>query len=230
MGYKVLIISCILACIAVIMNLKALEKNPYPVLKVIVSILVSFTVLRYLTLIVYGDSPDYHLLNTLRYFYFASSIGISLTTASAVWYVTPCYREKIAYPYFLLCFLPWIIFYLYILIKQPTEIVQGRQFGYHLRLIGDFSKYLGMVQGAFVSIIVILCVIGLVSYKNLQIRIQLVLIILAQLLLTLDGMSYRYQGVRVIQPFTLTEGFALLTTYYAFSIPIKSLKPLKNHS
>lgn len=230
MDYKILIITCILALIAVIMNLKALEHNPYPVLKIIVSVLISFTALRYLTRIIYGDSPDYQLLNTLRYFYLASSIGIPLTTASAVWYVTPCYREKIHYPYFLACFFPWILFYLYILIKQPTAIVQGTQFGYQLRLTGQFSSYLSIAQGCFVGVMVILCAIGLVYYKHLQIRIQLFIIILAQLLLTLDGVSYKSYRLWVMQPFTLTEFFVLFATYYAFSVPIKSFRPLKNES
>ena len=228
MGYKILIITCILALIGVIMNLKALENNPYPILKIIVSILVSFTALRYLTLIVYGDSPDYSLLNTLRYFYLASSIGITMTTASAIWYVTPCYREKIRYPYFLAFFVPWILFYVYVIVKQPTEIIQGSQFGYQLILTGDFSKYLSIAQGSFVSIMIILCLIGIICYKHLQIRIQLFMIILAQILLTLDGLNYEGDKLWVFKPFTLTEFFALATTYYAFSIIIKSIHPLKN--
>ncbi len=210
------------------MNLKALENNPYPVLKIIVSVLISFTALRYLTLIVYGDLPDYSLLNTLRYFYLASSIGITMTTASAIWYVTPCYREKIGYPYFLSFFAAWILFYVYVIIKQPTEIVQGSQFGYELILTGNFPKYLSIVQGSFVSIMVILCLIGIVCYKHLQIRIQLFMIILAQLLLTIDGLNYGSDRLWVFKPFTLTEFFALFTTYYAFSIIIKSIHPLKN--
>lgn len=230
MDYKILIMTCILALIAVIMNLKALEHNPYLVLKIVVSVLVSFTALRYLTLIVYGDSPDYQLLNTLRYFYLASSIGIPLTTASAVWYISPCYREKIHYSYFLACFFPWILFYFYILIMQPTEIIQGTQYGYQLRLTGDFSNYLRIAQASFVGVIVLLCGISLVYYKHLQIRIQLFIIILGQLLLTLDGLSYTSHRLWIIQPFTLTECFALLAAYYAFSVRIKSLKPLKNES
>lgn len=230
MDYQILIIVCILALIAVIMNLRVLEYNVYPVLKIIVSVMVSFTALRYVTLIVYGDSPDYQLLNALRYFYLASSIGIPLTTVSALWYVTPCYREKIQYPYFLACFFPWIIFYLYILIKQPTKIVQGIQFGYQLRLTGEFTKYLSVAQGCFVGVIIILCGIGIVCYKHLQMRTQLFIIILAQLLLALDGFNYSSHKLWVIQPFTLTEGFALVATYYAFSVSIKSLKPLKNQS
>ena len=230
MEYKILIMTCILALIAAIMNLRALEQNPYKILKVVVSILVSFTALRYLTLIVYGDSPDYQMLNTLRYFYFASSLGIPLITASAVWYVSPCYREKIQYPYFLGCFFPWILFYLYIIIKQPTEIIQGTQFGYQLKLVEQFSNYLRVVQGSFVGIIIILCSISLIYYKHLQIRIQLMIIILSQVLLTLDGLSYQSHRLWVIQPFTLTEAFALFATYYAFYIPIKLFKPLKNEN
>ena len=231
MGYKILIITCILALIAVIMNLKALENNPYPALKIIISALLSFTALRYVTLIVYGGLPDYGLLNTLRYFYLASSIGITMATASATWYVTPCYREKIKYPYFLLCFLPWIIFYVYVIIKQPTEIIQGSQFGYQLRLTGAFPMYLSIAQGSFVMIIVTLCLIGMIRYKHLQIRTQLFMMILAQILLTLDGINYGKDRLWVLQPFTLTEVFALATTYYAFVVAIKSIHhALQNES
>lgn len=228
MSYEILVICCILALIAVLFNIRALAENTYTELKVTVGGLVIFTAFRYITLIAYGDSPDYSLLNTLRYFYFASSIGITMTTVSAIWYVIPYYREKIAYPYFLACFIPWIIFYLYVIIKQPTNIVQGSQFGYRLVLSGRFSFYLSVAQASFIIIAVLICVAGIIKYKHLQIRTQLLIIILAQCLLALDGISFNLEHLQVIPPFTITEAFALMATYYAFAKTVRSIHALKN--
>lgn len=228
MSYEILIACCILALLAVLFNIWALADNTYTELKVTVGLLVIFTAFRYITLIAYGDSPDYSLLNTLRYFYFASSIGVTMTTASAIWYVAPCYREKIAYPYFLACFIPWILFYLYVIIKQPTAIVQGEQFGYQLILCGQFPFYLSIVQGSFIVVAILLCINGIIKYKHLQIRTQLIILILAQCLLALDGISYSLDNLQVIPPFTVTEAFALMATYYAFSRTVRSIHALKN--
>lgn len=228
MGYQILNLCCLVGLFTVMLNIVALGKNFYPLLKVIGSVLVSFTALRYITLMMYGGSAGYSLLSTLRYFYLGSSIGITMLTVSAIWYVIPCYREKINYPYFLACFIPWILFYVYIIMKQPTEIVQGSRYGYQLILIGKFPFYLSVAQGSFVVVILALCSIGIISYKHLQIRTQLFLIILAQLLLTLDGLNYIKEDRIIFPPFTITESFALLTTYYAFSKTVRVIHALKN--
>ena len=228
MNNEILISCCIIAVMAVLMNLKALGKNPYISLKIIVSLLVSLTSLRYITLIVYGNSAEYHLLYVLRYFYFMSSIGVTMTTVSAIWYITPCYREKISYPYFLACFLPWILFYLYLILKQPTQIIQGSQFGYQLILKGKFPFYLSIAQSSFVIIAMTLCLIGILSYKHLQMRCQLFMIILAQFLLALDSISYQKTSLRIFPPFTLTEAFAFFGTYYALAKSVRMIHALKN--
>ncbi len=228
MCYEILILCCLAALTIGLLNLKALGKNPYVVLKYVVSLLVSFTMLRYVTLIIYGGVPEYQLLQSLRYFYFSSSVGITMTTASAIWYITPCYREKIRYPYFIACFTPWILFDLYIILKQPTEIIQGSQFGYQLMLSGSFPYYLSIMQGSLVVILSSLCLIGIMRYKHLQIRTQLFLILLAQVLLALDGLGYRSQQGRIFPAFTVTEAFSLITTYYAFSKTIKVIRALKS--
>jgi len=184
-----------------------------------------FTMFRYFTLIVYGDSASYYQMMRLRYFYFASSIGLTLTTASAIWYITPLYRKQISYGKYLAFFTPWIIFYSYIILVQPTRIVQGKKFGYTLELIGSYPLYLSIAQGSFVAIMIILCVIGMIKYKHLQLRTQLFVIIMAQIVLILDGLTYWTQLLPTLPPFTVSEILGFLAVLYGFSnkmIEIKS--------
>lgn len=229
-GYGILIIICLIALYVLILDLKIVSYNPYTLLKVVCWILFSFSALRYLTLIVYGSSTNYNQMMALRRFYLASSIGLTIPTASAVWYVTPLYRERIKYPYYLMALIPWILFYIYIIVKQPTQIVSGESFGYRLELIGQFPNYLGKFQGAFVGGIITLSMIGIIKYRNLQIRAQLIIIIMAQLILALDGLTINWEGIRSIPPFTLSEVFGFGAIYYAFRFPVKEIRGISSRS
>lgn len=227
-GYILLIGLCILAIYVLILNLKVISSNRYTLLKVVCTLLFVFSILRYLTLIVYGDKPTYDQLVALRYFYFATSIGLTLPTAAAVWYVTPLYRGKIKYPYYLVFFLPWIIFYLKLILTQPTHIVQGSRFGYVLELVEPYPIYLSVAQGSFVMIMVVLALIGILKYRSIQIRVQLFVIIVAQMMLTLDGLSYLFEGITTIPPFTVSEIAGFLAVYYAFKVRLIEVKGIKN--
>lgn len=224
--YLVLIIICIIALIVLALDIGVVNKNTNQLLKIVCIVLFSFSMLRYLTLIVYGDSPTLGQLDKLRYFYLASSIGLTIPTASAVWYITPHLRNKVSYGKYLLFFLPWIIFYLYVIITQPTQIVLSDTYGYKLILTGKFPLYLSIAQGSFVAIIIILCLIGIFKYKNEYLRSQYFVLIGAQILLALDGLTYLVPTTTTIPPFTLTEVFGFIAIFYAFyAKPLDVKKP-----
>lgn len=222
---KLLLIGvCIVAVIMIGYNVKAIGSVENKEIKIIGNLLLIFTSLRYITLGIYRLSYNLALLNDIRYFYYASSIGITLLTALAVWNVIPFFKERIQPMNYLLCFLPWVIFYSYLILKQPTQIVENKSFGYELVLMLPFNHYLSLVQGSFVAVIILLCIIGIVGYKHLQIRIALWVISLAQGLLVLDGMNVSSIGHHFFRLFTVTEVFALWTVYYAFSHTVKIIK------
>lgn len=228
MGYPLLMALCFIGIYVLILCIKAISNNRYKLLHSICIVLFGFTILRYLTLIVYGNHPTMDQLEAVRYFYFASSIGLTIPTVLAVWYISPFLRSRIQLPYYLACFTPWILFDLYLILRQPTKIQQGKSYGYVLRLVEPFNRYLSVVQGSLVVIICLLCLIGLVKYGHVQMRVQYSIIILAQLILVLDGMTAYKEMVQTIPPFTVSEIGGFLAVYYAFKLPIIEIKGIKN--
>jgi hypothetical protein len=220
-GYIILLVICIVALVVLTLNIAVVQTSNNITLKYICMILFIFSIFRYLTLMVYGDMPSYELLNALRYFYFATSLGLTVPTLAAIWYITPLYREKIKYPTYLLLFTPWMLFYLYVIIMQPTRIIVDKKFGYNLQLIGNFNLYLSIAQGSFVIIVLILCLVGIIKYKNAKLRSRYFAIIIAHIALTLDGLSYFYSSFDIIPQFTLTEVLGFLAILYAFRERIK---------
>ena len=220
--YLFLITLCIIAIIVLMINIGVVSKKDKPLMKWVCIILFAFSMLRYLTLIVYGDHPTLNQLETLKSFYFATSIGLTIPMASAVWFITPFLREKISYLKYLLFFTPWILFYLFLIIRTPAEIEVGQNIGYTLKLTDNFPIYLSIAQGSFVAIMIILSLIGFIKYKNEYLRSAYGLIIAACILLTIDGIGFFVPLRNFIPPFTVTEIFGFLSILYAFS-----LKPIK---
>ena len=109
-SYFLLIVLCVLALIVLMVNIGIVQKKENVTLKWICTFLFAFSMMRYLTLIVYGDHPTLGQLEILRYFYLATSIGITMTMASTVWCITPYIREKLNYLTYLVLFTPWILF------------------------------------------------------------------------------------------------------------------------
>lgn len=216
-SYFLLIVLCVIAIAVLMINIGIVQKKQNRGLKVVCIFLFTFSMMRYLALIVYGDHPTLGQLETFRYFYLATSIGLTMTTASAVWCITPFLKEKFSYFTYLAFFTPWILFYMYVIITQPTKIVPST-FGYKLELTGQFPIYLSIAQGSFVTIMIILCLIGFVKYKNEYIRSSYALIIGASILLTLDGLGYFIPFLNIIPPFTVTEIFGFIAVAYAFYI------------
>lgn len=223
--YLFLVLLCIIAIIVLMINIGVVSKKDIPLMKWVCILLFAFSMLRYLTLIIYGNHPTLAQLEVLKPFYFATSIGLTIPMASAVWFITPFLREKITYLKYLLCFIPWIIFYIFLLITVPAEIKMGANMGYTLELTGKFSLYLSIAQGTFVTIMIILCLIGFFKYKNEYLRSAYALIIGACILLTIDGLGYFITLHNLIPPFTVTEILGFLSILYAFSLkPIKTIK------
>ena len=227
-GYIMLIIICLAALGILVLNIGAVLQNKYLLLRMVCIVLFTFTMFRYFTLIVYGDVPTYGQLMALRYFYLASSIGLTIPTVSALWYITPIYRERINYFYYLIFFTPWIIFYLFLIITQPTAISQGDGYGYVLELTGKYPLYLGVAQSSFIAIVMLLCIYGIIKYKNMQLRAQYIIIMLAQVILFLDGLSYFVKILKVFPPFTVSEVFGFLAVYYAFKQKVLEIRGIKN--
>ena len=74
-----------------------------------------------------------------------------------------------------------------------------------------------------------LALIGILKYRSIQIRVQLFVIIVAQIMLTLDGLSYLYRGITTIPPFTVSEIAGFLAIYYAFKVRLIEVKGIKNN-
>lgn len=224
MCYEIMIVCAVLALITVGMNLVALLKFNSRAFKIVLVGVLIFTACRYITLIVYGDSPSLLWLQRLRVFYFASSVGLPVMMLVAIWYAIPLFREKINPFWPLVVLLPWYLFYGLLLYKQPMHMVKGSQFGYQLLLNNIIMEYFVKMQSCFALIIVGLCLFGIVKYKHLQIRVQLFYILIAQMMLSLDGITYSLRSIKVFPAFTLTEAFAFTATYYTLTKGIKLLK------
>lgn len=223
--YLFLITLCVIAIVLLMINIGAVSKKDVILMKWVCILLFAFSMLRYLTLIVYGDHPTLTQLEVLKPFYFASSIGLTMTMASAVWFITPFLREKFNYLMYILFWSPWILFYSILILSAPAEIELGKNIGYTLELTGRFPIYLSIAQGSFVAIMIGLSLAGLIKYKNEYLRSSYGLIIAACILLTIDGISYFVPMLNLIPPFTVTEIFGFFSILYAFSIkPIKHSK------
>lgn len=223
--YIALIMICIVAIGVLMLNIGIVSKKEYPVMKWVCIGLFAFSMMRYLTLIVYGDSPSLGQLEVLKYFYLATSIGLTMPLASVIWYITPHLREKIAYLKYMAFYIPWIIFYLVLIVIQPTEIKLGESFGYTLALTGDWPKYLSIAQGSFVVITFSICLWGWCKYKNSHLRSQYLALLLALVALGLDGLGYFIPTLSIFPPFTVSEVLGFLAIGYGFTgKPLKTYK------
>lgn len=223
--YIFLIALCIVALIVLMIDIESISKKEVPLMKWVCIILFAFSMLRYLTLIIYGDHPTLGQLEVLKPLYFATSIGLTIPLASTIWFISPYLREKCSYLKYLLCFTPWIIFYCIFILTVPAQIQTGQNIGYTLVLTRQFSLYLSIAQGTFITIIVILCIIGFIKYKNEYLRSAYIIIIGACILLTIDGLGYFISLNNWIPPFTITEIGGFMSIAYALSLkPMKSIK------
>lgn len=213
-NYWMLVVLCCIAIIILIADILVTLKIKNNGLKIICILLFIWSMLRYFTLIIYGATPTYEQLHTFRYFYFATSMGLAISTVSTLWYITPMYKEKIKYGTYLLWFSPWIMFYFYFFINQPTQITQGVKYGYRLIISKNFLVPFSIMQASIILITILLSIIGMIKYKNLQLRVQYFMIIIAQLTLLVDGISYYKPTLFFFPRFTVSEIFGFLAVCY----------------
>ncbi|MGL4363124.1 MAG: hypothetical protein ACRCSG_07670 [Cellulosilyticaceae bacterium] len=216
MIYFMLIVLYLSAIVVLMGTIIEVRKTKYKVMNWIVTIMCAFSMMRYLTLIVYGGHPTLGQLEALRYFYLATSIGLTVPLALAVWYMTPYLRERIQYGKFLLYFTPWIVGYIVLIIKQPTVIQMSKSGGYVLELLEPWKTVLSVLQGSYVVFIALMCVIGWFTYKHSQLRSQYFIIVLALIALTIDGLSFLTKIPTIFPPFTLSEIFTFIAITYVF--------------
>lgn len=216
---------CIVALIVLMIDIGYVSKKDVLLMKWVCIVLFAFSMLRYLTLMIYGNHPTLGQLEVLKPLYFATSIGLTIPMASTIWFISPYLREKWTYLKYLLFFMPWIIFYCIFILTAPAQIQLGQNIGYTLVLTGKFPLYLSLAQGSFVTIIIILCMIGFFKYKNEYLRSAYMIMIGACILLTIDGLGYFISLTNWIPPFTITEIGGFLSIAYALSLkPIKAMK------
>lgn len=223
MGKMLLLITCVIGFGVMAWSMKGLYLTNEKDLFNIGSILIMAMALRYITLVVYALATSPLIIESLRYFYYASSIGLTMLTVCGIWFIIPFWNQRFKVSQMILFFLPWISFYIYLILKQPTWLVGGTAYGYELILIPPFNRYLAIVQGSFITVIAILAIIGLIRYKHLQIRIQLAILLLAQGLLVIDGIYSGKEVLLLFKLFTVSEIFGLWTIGYAFWHPMRRL-------
>ncbi|WP_341877948.1 hypothetical protein [Defluviitalea saccharophila] len=208
--------------IIVLLNIIQIKGHPNRILRSICLILFTFTGLRYIALIVFTLSSNIDILKFFSYFYYASSIGITIPSVLALWYIIPRFRERIKEWVVLLLFSPFIFFYLNLIYLQPIQIIKHDGFGYRLQLISPWNHWLSMVQGIFTLMVLCMCFYGFRSYKYKFPRSQYLLFILGYILTTIDGLCMLFNTVYPIEPFVFSEAFILIAILYAFAAkPIK---------
>lgn len=221
-------VSAIAALMMIIWSIKGLNGLEDKDIKLTASIFLILGVMRYVTIILYYFLEELKMLMFLRYFYFLSSISLTMLMAIAIWYVTPFLKEKMKLDHFLVYFLPWVIFYIYFILRQPTQLNVSTLYYYDLIIVQPYQTYFMIAQISFSAVIIFLCLSGMNTYKHLQIRVELLLILLAQLLLIVDAFSLKHTSLTCFKVFTVSEIFAFWVCYYALSNAIKPIKAIKN--
>ncbi|MBM7684721.1 hypothetical protein [Defluviitalea raffinosedens] len=208
--------------IIVILNIMQIKNHPNRVLRSICLILFTFTGLRYVALIVFRLNLDMNFLKFFSYFYYASSIGLTIPTIFALWYIIPAFRERIKEWTVLTLSAPFSFFYLYLIYLQPVQIIKHDGFGYRLQLLAPWNRWLSIVQGIVTLIVFGMCFYGFRRYKYKFPRSQYLLFILGYVLTTIDGLCMLFNSVYPIEPFIFSEAFILIAILYAFATkPIK---------
>lgn len=214
-----LLIICIIAIGALIMNIKVIQKNSYIGIRMICTILWIGSIMRYITLLIFARAISMEILIKMQDFYFLSLIGITIPSLLLLWYITPFYREKVSSALMAIFCTPWIIFYTVLLILKPYQVIKSQTMGYTLRLTGNWPLYLTGLQGSFVLVFILAALYGYKLYKHQQTRSQYMILIMCQLLFLMDGLTYFSLMMPIIPVFTLTEALGFLALYYGYSKP-----------
>lgn len=206
----------------VFFNIMQIKDHPNKILRNICLILFMFTGLRYIALIVFTLSANIDILKVFSYFYYASSIGITIPSLFALWYIIPRFRERIKEWIVLLLVSPFIFFYFNLIYLQPVQIIKHGSLGYRLQLMAPWNQWLSIFQGIFTLMVFGMCFYGFRRYQYKFPRSQYLLFILGYTLTTIDGLCMLFKAVYPIEPFVFSEAFILIAILYAFAAkPIK---------
>lgn len=208
------------AIIVLVMNIKAVQKNPYISIRFLCTLLFILSGFRYITLLLFAKAPSLELMSKMENFYFITIIGLTIPMILVLWYITPLYRDKVNPLVLGLICMPHIIFYMAIIILKPFQIVKSDTIGYCLRQPGNWAMYLALIQAIFIVGYILFAVYGFKICRYKQTRGQYLVLIMCQLLFFLDGLTYFGFGTPSIPTFTLTEVFGFLGVYYGFSRPL----------
>lgn len=201
------------------MNIKVVQKNKYMGIRVICTLLFVLSILRYLTLLLFARASSMEILIKMQPFYFITSMSIPVAILLLLWYITPLYRTKINQIGIIILCIPWVIFYILLLIFKPYEIIKSQKAGYILKLIYSWDYYLAALQGISIFIFILAALYGFMLYKHQQTRSQYMILVMCLLLFLADGLIYFGLSTPMIPVFTLTEVLGFLGIYYGFLTP-----------
>lgn len=214
-----LLIICIIAIGALILNIKVIQKTPYIAIRIVCTILFILSIMRYITLLIFAKATSMEMLMNMQGFYFSTLIGMTIPSLLLLWHMTPFYREKVSSVFMMILCMPWLIFYTLLVMLKPYQIIKSEVLGYTLRLIGPWPLYLTGLQGIFVLLFILAALYGWKCYKHQQTRSQYMILIMCQLLFLIDGLTYFTLMAPSIPAFTLTEALGFLALYYGYSHP-----------
>lgn len=214
-----LVIISMMAIGALIMNIKAIQSNPYIGIRSLSTFLFGLSSLRYITLILFAKDPSVELMASMEGFYYISMISLPVLLILVMWYITPLYREKVGRLGLTLICSPHIMLYIAMLTLKPFEAIKSQSAGYTLRQTGQWGSYLAMFYSVFILLYIISALYGFKLYKHGQTRGQYLVLIMCQVLFLMDGLSYLRGAGGIIPIFTLTEVFGFLGIYIGFSKP-----------
>ena len=222
MGLGIFFIMIFCTLLIICLNIVQIKSHPNICIRVICCILFIFTGLRYISLIVFTLGAKISVLKLLSYFYFASSIGITIPSALALWYIIPRFRERIRLWVLFLLLSPFFFFYLILIYLQPLKIIIKPGFGYMLMILQPWSNYFSILQAIFIILVFLGCFLGFKWYQYKSPRSQYLLFALGYGLMFIDGVSVLINKNTPIEPFILSEAFVMVAILYAFSTkPIK---------
>lgn len=218
--------SCLIALILNGWLIKVLAQINDKWLKVLLEILAFANVIRYVALMIGSDCEAHAILTYLRYFYPVSRISLPILLALSIWRVIPLLKDRMKWYHYGMMISPYWILSSYWVMKWVYNGIRQNERYFEMPLgisLYPYWFWLGLIFGGIMSL---LCVGGIIRYKHLQIRTQLLIILCAWLLWVLDSISMSRQVLYLMMPFVLSEAFAMWAVCYAFS---KSVK-IKCHS
>jgi hypothetical protein len=204
---------CLVAIFVIMTVIKNVNEIPLKAFKIMCMACLAFSLTRYLTLICYTYVTHLAQLNALRYFYFATLIGLTFLSLLALWFISPFLRDRISCVKFMTWFLPCFLIYLLVILGAPKTL-DITAIGYRLVLNDTVLKYVVILEILIKLCIFVIGGLGFLKYKNPLIRTRYTLLLVIQIPLILDGLSVFLPLQGLFVPFTVSEVLAFLGLSY----------------